>query len=118
MSPDVFIAKRQGVTLTDRASAQKHFIDLFRMLEKQTPTEADPTGTQSAVEKGAKTSGGGGADRSAETALGECPSAAHSNHPPSEAVLLHLRRLAHAGCAPLTTCNAFDFALPLAVGSI
>jgi hypothetical protein len=44
MSPDDFIAKWRGVTLTERASAQEHFIDLCRMLGEQTPTEADPTG--------------------------------------------------------------------------
>ncbi|QVL49208.1 MAG: hypothetical protein KFB96_01370 [Thiocapsa sp.] len=45
MSPDDFIAKWQGVTLTERAAAQEHFGDLCRMLGEQTPTEADPSGS-------------------------------------------------------------------------
>ncbi|MFB1489306.1 MULTISPECIES: hypothetical protein [unclassified Thiocapsa] len=45
MSPDDFIAKWQGVTLTERASAQEHFIDICRMLGEKTLTEADPSGS-------------------------------------------------------------------------
>ena len=50
MSPDDFIAKWQGITLTERTSAQEHFIDLRRALGEKTPTEADPTGTRYAFE--------------------------------------------------------------------
>ena len=59
MSPDEFIAKWRGVTLTERAAAQEHFIDLCRLLDEPTPVEADPTGTWYAFEKGAKKAGGG-----------------------------------------------------------
>ncbi len=51
ISPDDFIAKWQGVTLTERASSHEHFGDLCRMLGEKTPTEADPTGTRYAFGK-------------------------------------------------------------------
>ena len=45
MSPDDFIAKWQGITLTERTSAQEHFIDLGRLLGEKTTTETDPSGS-------------------------------------------------------------------------
>ena len=45
MFPDYFIAEWQGVTLTERASAREHFIDLGRLLGEKTTTETDPSGS-------------------------------------------------------------------------
>ncbi|MFZ1574759.1 MAG: DNA methyltransferase, partial [Chromatiaceae bacterium] len=59
MTPDDFIRKWRGVTLTERASSQEHFIDLCRLLGEQTPTAADPQGVWYAFEKGARKAGGG-----------------------------------------------------------
>ncbi len=55
-----FAAKWRGVTTGEAASAQSHFDDLCRMLGEPTPTDADPTGTWYAFEKGAEKLGGGG----------------------------------------------------------
>ena len=61
MTPGEFAAKWKGSTRTERAASQEHFIDLCRMLNFQTPNEADPTGDFYAFEKGAeKTDGGDG----------------------------------------------------------
>ena len=38
-----FIARWQRSTLSERAGAQQHFIDLCRALGQQPPGEADPT---------------------------------------------------------------------------
>lgn len=54
-----FVAKWRGVTTSERASAQAHFIDLCRMLGEQAPHDADPDGTWYAFEKGAEKTGGG-----------------------------------------------------------
>jgi hypothetical protein len=64
LSASEFAAKWQGVTTTERASSQSHFIDLCRMLDVLTPHEADPTGESYAFEKGAArfTGGDGWAD--------------------------------------------------------
>src|ERR1700730_15202415 len=64
VTPDEFIAKWKGVTQTERAASQSHFIDLCQMWEEPTPTDADPTGEWYCFERGAsKASGGeGGAD--------------------------------------------------------
>ncbi len=59
MTPDQFITKWQGLTLTERASAQEHFLDLCRLLGEPTPAEADPKGEWYAFEKGARKAGGG-----------------------------------------------------------
>lgn len=59
LSPAEFATKWAGSTRTERAAAQEHFIDLCRMLEVQTPNEADPTGSDYAFEKGAEKVGGG-----------------------------------------------------------
>lgn len=40
LTPAAFAAKWRGVTTTEKASAQSHFIDLCRMLGEPTPYEA------------------------------------------------------------------------------
>ena len=61
MTPDYFIAKWKAAALTERASAQSHFLDLCALLEEPTPAESDPTGADYAFEKGVtKTTGGDG----------------------------------------------------------
>jgi len=59
MTPSEFAAKWRGVTTGERASAQSHFGDLCRMLGEPTPTDADPTGSWYAFEKGAEKLDGG-----------------------------------------------------------
>src|SRR5450759_4484312 len=59
MTPSEFAAKWRGVTTGERASAQSHFGDLCRMLGEPTPTDADPTVSGYAVEKGAEKFDGG-----------------------------------------------------------
>ena len=59
MNPSEFAAKWRGVTTGERASAQSHFGDLCRMLGEPTPTDADPTGSSYAFEKGAEKLNGG-----------------------------------------------------------
>lgn len=53
MNPAEFALTWMGSTWTERAAAQEQFIDLCRMLNAQTPNEADPTGDWYAFEKGA-----------------------------------------------------------------
>jgi hypothetical protein len=61
MTPIEFAAKWSGVTTGERASAQSHFPDLCAMLGEPGPTQADPTGSWYAFEKGAgKLAGGDG----------------------------------------------------------
>lgn len=59
MTPVEFAATWRGVETGERASAQSHFGDLCRMLGEPTPTDADPTGTWYAFEKGAGKMAGG-----------------------------------------------------------
>ena len=59
LTPGAFAAKWRGVTTTEKASAQSHFIDLCGMLGEPAPHEADPTGQHYAFEKQV-TKGGGG----------------------------------------------------------
>ncbi len=59
LTPAAFAAKWRGVTTTEKASAQSHFIDLCRMLGEPTPHEADPTGEHYAFEKYVTKAGGG-----------------------------------------------------------
>jgi hypothetical protein len=59
MTPGEFAAKWRGVTTGERASAQSHFGDLCRMLGEPSPTDADPTGSWYAFEKGAEKLDGG-----------------------------------------------------------
>jgi hypothetical protein len=57
-TPEEFIAKWRAAELKERSAAQEHFIDLCRLLDQSTPTEADPTGDFYTFEKGApKTAG-------------------------------------------------------------
>jgi hypothetical protein len=61
MTPSEFAAKWRGVTTGERASAQSHFLDLCALLGEPGPTQADPTGSWYAFEKGAgKLAGGDG----------------------------------------------------------
>ena len=61
MTPTEFAAKWSGVTTGERASAQSHFLDLCALLGEPGPTQADPTGSWYAFEKGTgKLAGGDG----------------------------------------------------------
>ena len=59
MTPGEFAAKWRGITTSERAAAQSHFIDLCRVLGELAPTDADPEGTWYAFEKGAEKLQGG-----------------------------------------------------------
>jgi len=59
MTPQEFIRKWKPVALTERATAQEHFIDLCRLFDHPTPIEADPVGDHFTFEKGAPKTGGG-----------------------------------------------------------
>lgn len=59
ISASEFAARWKGVTTSERASAQAHFLDLCRMLGVESPHEADPDGEWYAFEKGAEKIGGG-----------------------------------------------------------
>ncbi len=59
LTPAAFAAKWRGVTTTEKAGSQSHFIDLCRMLGEPTPHEVDPTGSQYAFEKRVVKAGGG-----------------------------------------------------------
>ena len=54
-----FVQKWTASTRTERAAAQEHFVDLCRLLNQQTPNQADPTGNWYAFEKGTVKVGGG-----------------------------------------------------------
>lgn len=55
MTPQDFIRKWKDHALTERASAQEHFLDLCRLFQHPTPAEADPRGEEFTFEKGAAT---------------------------------------------------------------
>ncbi len=59
LNPAAFAAKWRGVTTTEKAAAQEHFIDLCRMLGQPTPHEADPTGESYAFERRVEKAGEG-----------------------------------------------------------
>jgi type II restriction/modification system DNA methylase subunit YeeA len=59
MTPDEFITKWKAVELKERSAAQSHFVDMCRMLDEPTPTDADPTGEWYCFERGATKSTGG-----------------------------------------------------------
>ncbi|MDE2365049.1 MAG: class I SAM-dependent DNA methyltransferase [Hyphomicrobiales bacterium] len=59
MTPHEFIQKWKNHALTERASAQEHFIDLCRLVGHPTPAEDDPAGDHFTFEKGAAKTGGG-----------------------------------------------------------
>jgi type II restriction/modification system DNA methylase subunit YeeA len=52
-TPQQFVDKWKRIQLTERSSAQSHFIDLCQMLGVPTPTDEDPTGEFYTFEKGA-----------------------------------------------------------------
>src|ERR1051326_3423098 len=54
-----FAAKWKPVTTSERASAQRHFVDLCRALGVEAPHDVDPDGTWYAFEKGAEKLEGG-----------------------------------------------------------
>jgi type II restriction/modification system DNA methylase subunit YeeA len=58
VNPSEFAVKWMGSTRPERAASQEHFIDICRMINAQTPNEADPTGDWYAFEKGAEKLGG------------------------------------------------------------
>ena len=61
ITPQEFVSKWKRVTSREKQTYQEHFIDLCRLVDQQTPNEADPTGARYAFEMGAaKTSGGQG----------------------------------------------------------
>ncbi|WP_201159497.1 class I SAM-dependent DNA methyltransferase [Rhodoplanes elegans] len=59
MTPQQFIKKWKPVALTERATAQTHFLDLCAMLGHDDPVTADPAGEWFAFEKGVTKTGGG-----------------------------------------------------------
>ena len=59
LAPAAFAQKWRGVTTTEKAASQEHFIDLCRMLGEPTPHETDPTGEHYAFEKRVSKAGTG-----------------------------------------------------------
>ena len=59
MTPQDFIRKWKPVALTERATAQEHFLDLCRLVGHPTPAADDPTGERFTFEKGVSKTGGG-----------------------------------------------------------
>jgi type II restriction/modification system DNA methylase subunit YeeA len=59
MTPQDFILKWKPVALTERATAQEHFLDLCRLFDHPTPAEDDPVGDHFTFEKGVSKTGGG-----------------------------------------------------------
>src|SRR5687768_295884 len=60
MTPQQFAKKWKASSLKERSGAQEHFIDLCRLVDEETPAEADPKGTWYGFERGALKTGGGG----------------------------------------------------------
>src|SRR5215217_4719963 len=58
LSPQEFVSRWRGVTLKERSASQSHFIELCRLVDQPTPTEADPTGDFYTFERGAEKSAG------------------------------------------------------------
>ena len=59
MTPQDFIRKWKPVALTERATAQEHFLDLCRLVDHPTPAEDDSAGERFTFEKGVSKTGGG-----------------------------------------------------------
>jgi len=59
MTPQDFAKKWKASTLKESSASQEHFLDLCRLLDEQTPAEADPDGSWYCFERGAKKTGGG-----------------------------------------------------------
>src|SRR5215203_6530565 len=56
LTPQEFVSRWRWVTLKERSASQSHFIDLCRLVDQPTPTEADPTGDFYTFECGAEKS--------------------------------------------------------------
>jgi hypothetical protein len=59
LSPAEFVTRWKASTLTERAAAQSHFIDLCEVLHQPHPTTADQTGDAYTFEKHVSTAEGG-----------------------------------------------------------
>jgi type II restriction/modification system DNA methylase subunit YeeA len=59
MEPSEFIRKWEKSELKESAAAQSHFVDLCRLLDVESPTDADAVGDSYCFEKGATKSTGG-----------------------------------------------------------
>ena len=59
ITPQEFVARWRGVTLTERSASQSHFLNLCALLGEPIPVEADPTGEWYTFERGAKKDSGG-----------------------------------------------------------
>jgi type II restriction/modification system DNA methylase subunit YeeA len=59
MTPSEFIKKWKPVSLTERAAAHSHFLDLCKLFDHDDPVTADPTGQWFTFEKGVTKTGGG-----------------------------------------------------------
>ena len=58
MTPAEFITKWKRVKLSERSACQSHFVDLCKVLNQKSPTDADPDGTFYTFERGLKDSEG------------------------------------------------------------
>ena len=72
MTPQAFAEKWRKSTLKESASYQEHFGDLCRMLNHQTPVEADPNGTFFTFQKGVRKNAQG-ATVLEDTLFGQAP---------------------------------------------
>jgi hypothetical protein len=59
VTPEQFIRKWTGVTLSERSAAQQHFLDICALLGEPAPVEVDPSGETFTFEKGGTTATGG-----------------------------------------------------------
>jgi hypothetical protein len=59
MTPEAFIEKWRGSTLTEKSASQSHFNDLCELLEVPKPTDVDKRGTDYTFEKAVKKATGG-----------------------------------------------------------
>ena len=51
MTPEQFVEKWRGATLSERAASHEHFLDLCHLLDEPTPAQSDRTGQDYAFEK-------------------------------------------------------------------
>ncbi len=51
MTPQQFVEKWRGATLSERAASHEHFLDLCHLLNQPTPAQSDPSGHDYAFEK-------------------------------------------------------------------
>jgi hypothetical protein len=58
LTPQEFVDRWHDVALKERSAPQSHFIDLCRLLDQPTPTEAGPTGEFYTFERGTEKSAG------------------------------------------------------------